>query len=275
MKIDSHQHYWIYDPVRDSWIDDTMKVLQKDFLPGDLFPALRKQSINGTVAVQADQSEEETNFLLNVAEENDWIKGVVGWVDLKAGNIEQKLRYFSQFKKLKGFRHIVQTEPDEHFMLDPAFQNGIRYLKDFNFSYDILIYPKQLPAAIRLAENHPDQVFVLDHMAKPFIKDRKIEPWAAHILELAKNPNVACKLSGIITEADHQNWKADDCAPYMDVVFESFGVERLMFGSDWPVCLLAGTYEQVVMLVEDYVKNQPGDVKEKIFGKNARRIYQL
>jgi L-fuconolactonase len=275
MKIDAHQHFWIYQPLRDTWIDDTMTILQRDFLPGNLATTIGKNSIDGTIAVQADQSEEETYFLLDLSKKHDWIKGVVGWVDLRADDIEKKLEDFSKYLKLKGFRHIVQAEPDVNFMLKPEFQYGISLLKHFDFRYDILVYPKQLPAAIQLVENHPDQTFILDHIGKPLIQEKIIEPWAGLIDQLAQNPNVVCKLSGIITEADQKNWTHEDIKPYLDVVFKSFGSDRLMFGSDWPVCLLAGSYEQVVDLIKDYLKDYPEYIINKIFAENTSRIYKI
>ena len=275
MKIDSHQHFWIYNPVRDSWIDESMKVIRRDFLPGDLSPVIKEQNIDGTIAVQADQSEDETKFLLNLANENDWIVGVVGWIDLMSNDVGERLKYFSSFKKLKGFRHIVQAEPDNDFMLNKKFQNGISCLKHYDFTYDILVYPYQLSAAIKLCEKYFQQKFVVDHIAKPFIKKNTIEPWASQIKELASNKNVFCKLSGIITEADHKNWKPDDIYPYLDIIFESFGYDRLLFGSDWPVCLLAGSYKQVKNLIEVYTRKISFEDKEKIFGKNAMLFYNI
>ena len=275
MIIDAHQHFWIYDPVRDSWIDESMQILKRNFLPEDLARIIKENSIDGTIAVQADQSENETNFLLGLAEKNTWISGVVGWVDLMAQDIEEKLEHFSSYKKLKGFRHIVQAEPDENFMLNEKFRNGIGQLKNYNFTYDILIYPHQLPAAIKLTEKHPDQKFILDHIAKPSIKKKGIEPWASGIKELAMNPNVFCKISGIITEADHRNWKSKEIYPYLDIVFNAFGYDRLLFGSDWPVCLLAGLYNQVINLIDEYMKNASDENKEKIFGKNAVSFYNI
>ena len=271
--IDSHQHYWIYNPVRDGWIDESMKILQRDFLPEHLSPLLDELSIIGTIAVQADQSEVETNFLLNLADKYEQILGVVDWVDLQSKNIVEQLDHFATFKKLKGFRHIVQAEPDENFLLNKKFQNGISLLKKYNFTYDILIYPNQLPAAVKFVQKNPEQKFILDHIAKPYIKKKEIKPWALQIKELAKNQNVYCKLSGIITEADHKNWNAREIFPYLDIVFSAFGSDRLTFGSDWPVCLLAGSYEQVLNLIEEYLKNESEETKEKIFYKNAISFY--
>ena len=275
MKIDAHQHFWIYNSVRDAWIDDSMKILKRNFLPEDLEPVLKHSSIDGTIAVQADQSENETNFLLGLAEKNKWIFGVVGWIDLMAPDIEKRLERFSTIKKLKGFRHIVQAEPDNNFMVSEKFRRGIGFLKDFNLTYDILIYPHQLPAAIKLAEKNYEQKFILDHIAKPFIRKKEIDPWASGIKELAKNYNVYCKISGIITEADHKNWKPEDIYPYLDIVFEAFGYERLLFGSDWPVCLLAGSYKKVFNLIKEYTKNSSKENEEKIFGNNSVSFYNI
>lgn len=275
MKIDAHQHFWIYNPVRDFWIDESMKVLRRNFLPGDLYPLVQQESIDGTIAIQADQSEEETNFLLNLTNENNWIVGVVGWIDLMNKDVEKRLEHFSSYKKLKGFRHIVQAELDNNFMLDEKFQNGISCLRDYNFTYDILIYPHQLPSAIKLSEKNPEQKFILDHIAKPHIKKNEIEPWASLIKELAENKNVFCKISGIITEADHKNWRPEDIYPYIDIVFDSFGYDRLLFGSDWPVCLLAGSYKQVKNLIEKYIAGTSSENKKKIFGNNAHLFYNI
>jgi L-fucono-1,5-lactonase len=275
MNIDSHQHFWRYDPARHSWIDESMGPLKRDFLPEDLASELDANGIDASVAVQADQSEEETLFLLDLAERARRIAGVVGWIDLASPRIEERLRFFSRYRKLCGFRHIVQSEPGDDFMLRPEFMRGISCLREFGFAYDILIYPKQLPAAIELVDRFSGQRFVVDHLAKPEIKTRKISDWAAGIGSIGRNPNVHCKLSGLVTEADWRGWTSADFDPYLDVVFEAFGVDRLMFGSDWPVCLLAGSYQQVRQIVENYVdRNAPG-AREKIFGENASRFYDL
>jgi L-fuconolactonase len=275
MNIDSHQHFWRYDPARHAWIDESMWPLKRDFLPEDLASELDNNGIDASIAVQADQSEEETLFLLDLAERARGIAGVVGWTDLASPQVEERLRFFSQYGKLCGFRHVVQSEPDDDFMLRPEFMRGISRLQEFGFTYDILIYPKQLPAAIELAGRFPGQRFVVDHLAKPGIKTKSISEWAAQIRSVGRNPNVYCKLSGLVTEADWRGWRPADFDPYLDVVFEAFGVDRLMFGSDWPVCLLAGSYEQVRQIVEDHVdRNAPG-AKDKIFGENATRFYDL
>jgi L-fuconolactonase len=275
MKIDAHQHFWRYDPVRGAWINDEMTVIRRDFLPNDLAPELKSNKIEGCVAVQADQSEAETLFLLDLAAKNNFIHGVVGWVDLCAPNLAEPLEAFSRHRKLRGFRHIVQAEPDDRFMLRESFLRGIRSLRQFGFTYDILIYTHQFPAAIELVAKFPDQPFVLDHLGKPPIKTRQVEPWAHHIRTLASNSNVFCKVSGMVTEADWKNWRADDFKPYLDVVFESFCVERLMFGSDWPVCLLAGNYRQVLELVSNYTQKLTAQERDKIFGLNAKQFYGL
>ena len=275
MKIDAHQHFWRYDRVRDAWINDQMTVIRRDFLPQDLEPELKANKIDGCVAVQADQSEAETNFLLDLAAKNEFIRGVVGWVDLSAPNVAERMELFSKHKKLRGFRHIVQAEPDDRFMLRDSFLRGIKALRQFHFTYDILIYTHQFPAAIELVAKFPEQRFVLDHLGKPPIKARQLEPWTRHIRTLASNTNVFCKVSGMVTEGDWKTWRADDFKPYLDVVFESFCAERLMFGSDWPVCLLAGSYRQVLELVSSYTQKLSAADQDKIFGLNAKRFYGL
>jgi len=275
MNIDSHQHFWMYDSARQAWIDGTMTLLKHDFLPEQLASELDGNKVDGSVAVQADQSEQETAFLLDLAKRSQRIVGVVGWVDLASPQIEQRLQFFSQFKKLRGFRHIVQSEPDEGFLLRPDFARGISRLHEFGFTYDILIYPKQLPAAIELVAKFPKQRFVVDHLAKPKIKTKNIAAWATQIGAMARYPNVYCKLSGMVTEADWRHWTPADFNPYLDVVFEAFGADRLMFGSDWPVCLLAASYQQVKQIVEEYVDRKAPAEREKIFGANAIRFYDL
>jgi len=275
MVIDSHQHFWKYDPVRYAWIDDSMQVLQKDFLPSDLGPILKDNKVDGCVAVQADQSEAETEFLLRMVGENDFIKGVVGWVDLRADNIADRLAYFSQDKKLKGVRHIVQEEPDPEFMLRKDFQNGIGHLARFGLTYDILVYPNQLAAAVLLARAFPDQKFVLDHIAKPRIFEGLDNQWVHHIKELALNPNVSCKVSGMVTETRNFKWQQEDFSPFMEVVLNAFGWQRLLYGSDWPVCLLGGSYKEVLAIVKDYMDKLPEKEKAGIMGLNAINFYSL
>jgi len=251
-----------------------MSVLKRNFLPDDLIPELWDNQIHGCVAVQADQSEEETMFLLDLASHFNEIKGVVGWVDLCSPELPKRLKYFLQFEKLCGFRHVVQSEPDG-YMLRDSFMAGIELLQQFNFSYDILIYPHQLADAMKLIQRFPKQRFVIDHIAKPLIRSRMISPWAQQVRAIAKNSNVYCKLSGLITEADWRNWRDSDFKPYLDVVFDAFGPDRLMFGSDWPVCLLAGTYQSVKKLTVDYIRDLPPEQQEKILGLNAASFYGL
>jgi L-fuconolactonase len=275
MRIDAHQHFWRYDPVGYAWITDDMSVLRRDFLPADLLPELSANGIDASIVVQADQSERDTLFLLDLAAKNPAIAGVVGWVDLCSASVSERLKYFSKFEKLCGFRHVVQAEPDDNFMLREDFQRGIAALAEFNFTYDILIYPKQLRAALALAEHFPKQRFVIDHIAKPEIKARKLSPWAEEMRAIAANSNIFCKVSGMITEGDWHHWRADDFRPYLDVVFEAFGPDRLLFGSDWPVCLVAGSYSKVKQLVADYMRGLSGADKAKIFGGNAVQFYGL
>lgn len=275
MVIDSHQHFWKYDPVTYSWIDDSMKVLQRDFLPSDLGPILQSNGVDGCVAVQADQSEAETDFLLELARENEFIKGVVGWVDLRSEDVNKRLAHFSQNKKLKGVRHIVQEEPDPEFMLRKDFQNGIKHLADFGLTYDILVYPNQLAAAVLLSRVFPEQKFVLDHIAKPRISEGLDQEWVNNIKELASNPNVSCKVSGMVTETTNFQWQQEDFYPFMDIVLNAFGWQRLMYGSDWPVCLLAGNYKEVITIVTDYISKLSKNERAGIMGLNAKEFYSL
>lgn len=275
MRIDSHQHFWKYHPVKDAWISDEMKVIQRDFLPADLLPLLKAKCIDGCVSVQADQSEEETHFLLQLAKENDFIKGVVGWIDLRAENLEARLEYFSQYKKLKGFRHIVQAEPEDEFMLQEDFCTGISKLAKYNFTYDLLILPKHLPYATALVKRFPQQSFVIDHLAKPDFKQIDFAVWEKEIRAIAACPNVMCKVSGLVTEADWNNWKKSDFTYCLDVVTEVFGIDRLMFGSDWPVSLLAASYGESSDIVEDYFSKFSNEEQDKFWGQNAIEFYHL
>ncbi len=275
MKIDSHQHFWHYCEVKHSWINDSMSAIKKNFLPQDLKIELESKGIDGCVAVQADQHEDETNFLIAQAKDHDFIKGVVGWVDLRADNIEERLEYYKQFDSIKGFRHVVQDEPDVNFMKRLDFQNGISRLEQFDFTYDILIFPTQLEAAIHTVEQFPNQKFVVDHIAKPYIKDGQIDQWKKGMQSIAKHENVFCKLSGMVTEADWLNWKQEDFTPYLDAVIEMFGVDRVMYGSDWPVSLIEWTYGEVKGIVDTHCEQFSEGEKEKIYGKNAVEFYSL
>ncbi|MEO9511261.1 MAG: amidohydrolase family protein [Flavobacteriaceae bacterium] len=274
MKIDSHQHFWKYDPVRDNWIDASMEAIRRDFLPDDLERILQQSGIDGCVAVQADQSEQETEFLLQLAKENSFIKGVVGWVDLCASNVSERLEHFSRNSHFKGVRHILQAENND-FMLQKCFQHGIAQLKQFDLSYDILVFSKQLRNCITLVKNFPDQRFVLDHLGKPNIKDGELNDWKADIRELAECPNVYCKLSGMVTEADWNHWKPQDIYPYIEEIINAFGTDRIMYGSDWPVCLLAGQYTEIFEIVNDYIGQLTPDEQKAIMGDTAANFYKL
>lgn len=274
MIIDSHQHFWKYDPIRDAWIDDSMQVIRRDFLPQELESILKANDVAGCVAVQADQSETETEFLLDCANKNPFIKGVVGWVDLKTKDVEARLAHYSEDAKLKGVRHIVQAEAND-FMLGKDFQNGISKLQQFNLTYDILIFPPQINAAIALVNKFPNQKFVIDHMAKPYIKSGEIKEWESKITELSQAPNVFCKVSGMVTEADLKYWKVSDFTPYLDVIFNTFGTDRILYGSDWPVCLLAAQYEEQLNIIQNYTKDFSTQEQLKVFGNNAVDFYNL
>jgi L-fuconolactonase len=274
MRIDSHQHFWKYDPAEYPWIRDDWPV-RRDCLPPELQALLIEAELNGSIAVQARQSLDETRWLLRLAEEHSFIKGVVGWVDLRAEHAARQLDELSNHSRFVGVRHVAQDEPDDHFLIQPDFLRGLALLESRGLVYDLLVYPRQLPASIEVARRFPGQSFVLDHIAKPFIRDGKLSPWREQIRELARFPNVSCKISGLVTEADWTAWQPEDFGPYLEVVFEAFGPERLMFGSDWPVCLLAGTYAQVFELMVAYaVQLSPRD-RAKLFGENATRIYKL
>lgn len=275
LHIDAHQHFWIYNETEFDWIDDSMAALRRDFLPGDLEPELRALEFQGSVVVQTRQTLEESRWLLELADSHPSIVGVVGWADLSSPDIEQQLRILTQYPKLVGLRHIVQSEPDDRFLLRPEFLRGIAALEPFDLAYDILIYAKHLPVAIEFVEKFPRQRFVLDHMAKPQIKCQQIDAWAAAIDKLSQFPNVFCKMSGLVTEADWKHWTTDQIRPYLDVAFDAFGPERLMIGSDWPVCLVAASYEKAIKLVGDYIAERaPGHVDD-VLGGNAQRFWRL
>lgn len=275
MVIDTHQHFWVYDQTRHAWIDDDMKRIRKNFLPEDLKPVLDKNKIDGCIAVQADQTEAENEFLLGLTEKNDFIKGIIGWVDFRSEEIEKKLGYYSEMEIIKGFRHIVQGEPDHNFLLRPDFLNGISKLEKYGFVYEILVFPHQLGAVLEFVKRFPNQKFVIDHLAKPYIKDGFSEGWKVMMKEIAKCKNVYCKVSGMITEADYRTWNYDQLKPYIEVVLEYFGPERLMFGSDWPVCLVAGEYNQVREIAEKAVSQFSPSEQEAFWGKNAIEFYKL
>ena len=272
MHLDSHQHFWRYDATQYSWIP-TGSPLQRDWLPADLAMIHRSLGFSGSIAVQVRQSLAESYWMLGLADADPRTQGVVGWVDLKSDRVEEDLAPLAGHPRFVGVRHIAQDEPDHRFLVQPDFLRGINRLRQFGLTYDILIYPQQLPAAIELVARFPEQPFVLDHLAKPLIRQASLVPWESQIRELARYENVLCKVSGMVTEAHHQSWKALDFRPYLDVVFEAFGARRLMFGSDWPVCLLAGSYEQVEGLVRDYSRHLTEKDSEAFWGGNCRGFY--
>lgn len=275
MKIDTHQHFWHYNPREYGWMQVGMDILKTDHLPDDLLPLLQSVGFDGTVAVQARQIVEETRWLLELADQHAFIKGVVGWVDLRSPQLRDQLERFAAHPKMCGVRHVVHDEPDGQFMLREDFVRGIGVLAAFDLTYDLLLFPKHLPVACELVSKFPDQPFVLDHIAKPFIKDGRVSPWDADIRRLAEFPNVFCKVSGMVTEANWKAWKLADFRPYLDIVFDVFGAKRLMVGSDWPVCTLAGAYSQVMQLALEYVAQLPEAEQADVLGNNAIDFYKL
>ncbi len=275
MQIDAHQHFWRYDQREYGWIDDSMAALRRDFLPADLKPELERSGFQGCIAVQARQTLEETRWLLELAERAPFILGVVGWVDLRSPQLRCELEWLAGKSKLVGIRHVVQSEPDERFLLQPDFLRGIAMLEEFDLAYDILIYPRHLPVAAEFVARFPRQRFVLDHLAKPPIKSGALDAWVRGIRELAAFKNVFCKVSGLVTEADWQAWKPEDMLPYLDVAFESFGPSRLMVGSDWPVCTVAAPYSRVMDIVKDYLGTYAAEERDAVLGGNAAKFWRL
>jgi L-fuconolactonase len=275
MRLDSHQHFWRYSPSEHTWMTDQMTVLKQDFLPQDLEPLLRSIHFDGCISVQARQNLEETRWLLELAEEHSFIKGVVGWVDLRSEQLAAQLQRFARHPKLVGVRHVVHDEPDDNFMLGDAFRRGIAQLRDFDLTYDLLLFPRHLPVAMRLVDEFPQQPFVLDHIAKPAIAEAAFSPWQEDLRRLAEFPNVFCKLSGMVTEAKWKQWQPGDFHGYIELVLEAFGADRLMIGSDWPVCTLSGDYATVMKIVIDYVKKLPPEAQAGILGENCARFYGI
>mgnify|MGYP001442986009 CR=1 FL=1 len=274
MKIDSHQHFWDYNPEEYPWMQgEKMNPIRRNFGPGDLWAEQERVGLDGSIAVQARQSLKESRWLLELAQNDSRLKGVVGWVDLRGPSLEAELEELSPNKKFVGVRHVVHDEPDDQFMLRPEFLRGIGKLHGYGMTYDLLLFPKHLPVAVEVVKQFPEQPFVLDHIAKPFIKDGGMSPWYRDIAELASFPNVYCKVSGMVTEAAWRAWNKRDFRPYLDIVFDAFGEDRLMFGSDWPVCLLGGDYAEVVQLVTDYLGDRGAETIEKVMGSNAARFY--
>jgi L-fuconolactonase len=274
MRVDAHQHFWRYSKEEYGWISNPMAAIRRDFLPGDLRPLLHETGIDVTVAVQARQSLEETDWLLDLAETHDWIAGVVGWAPLVSAQAHETLEKLAARTKLKGVRHVLQGEPND-YMQREDFHAGITLLRRYSLTYDVLVVERQLPAAIQLVDRHPQQPFVLDHIAKPLIAAYELEPWRTQIRELACRPHVCCKLSGMVTEASFDTWTVEDLRPYIETVLECFGAERLMFGTDWPVCTVASSYARWVGTVREFTAELTEDEQKSIFGGNAARFYGL
>jgi L-fuconolactonase len=273
--IDAHHHFWKYDLQRDDWITEKMKILRRDYLPADLEPVLADNQITGTVVVQSDRSENENEFQLENAARHPYIKGVVGWLDLEADNIEERLSYYQQFKKLKGFREVLQADPQRDRMLFPTFQRGIGLLNKYGFSYDLLIFSDQLEYAEKLVAAYPDQRFVIDHLAKPDIRGGFIQEWEKRIRRFAVYENVYCKISGMVSEANWDNWSEDQFRPYLSSILKTFGLKRIMFGSDWPVCLVAADYHMVKQIVFNFFSSFSMSEQADFFGGNAVKFYHL
>jgi L-fuconolactonase len=274
MTVDAHQHFWKYQPKRDTWITPEMEAIRRDFLPGDLENILKDNRVEATIAVQADQSEKETDFLIKCSQTHPFVKGIVGWTDLQSPHVQARLEYYFQFDQVKGFRHVAQSEPD-NFLLSSAFCNGVSLLEQYDFTYDILIYPRHLASALAFVRKFPRQQFVIDHLAKPGIKSQETEPWKKQIMEIAKCENVHCKISGMVTEGDWRRWRPADFRPYVETVLEAFTPKRLMYGSDWPVCLVATDYKGQLDLTRNFIESLSLSEKKAIMGANATRFYHL
>ena len=275
MAIDAHHHFWRYTAAEYGWIADDMATLRRDFLPEDLRREIHAANVEGVVSVQARQTLEETRWLLELAENNDFIRGVVGWAPLVSETVQANLEHLSRRPKLKALRHVLQDEPDDGYMLRDDFNRGLSLLKKFGLVYDILIFERHLPQTIELVDRHPEQRFVLDHLAKPRVREGIISPWRENLRELAKRPNVYCKLSGLATEADHQSWTPEQLEPYLQAALDTFGPRRLMFGSDWPVCLLATGYQRWFDLVSEFIAPLSPPERAHILGETAIEAYHL
>ncbi|MFP6886871.1 MAG: amidohydrolase family protein [Opitutales bacterium] len=275
MKIDSHHHFWKYDPIEYSWMNEDMGVLKRDYGPTELKKEIDEAGIDGVVSVQASQTLAETDALLDYAAKEDFIKGVVGWFPLAEENVVEVIAPYVDNRLLKGVRHVVQDEPDDRFILGEDFNRGVSHLKEFGLVYDILIYERQLAPSIEFVDRHPNLVFVLDHVAKPRIRDNAMKPWADLMRQMAERPNVYCKLSGMATEGDWKNWTEEQLVRYAEVALEAFGSQRLMFGSDWPVALLAVEYQRWVAIVDDFISTLSEDEQAAIWGETAARAYKL
>lgn len=274
MLLDAHQHFWQYDPQRHAWIDESMQSIRRSFMPPDLEPLLQVNGVQGTVLVQVDQTQLENRFMLELAAANPWIKAVVGWIDLQAPDVQEQAQALQAYPLLRGFRHVAQAEPDAQWLCRPEVVRGIRAIGKLGFSYDILIYPHQLEAAIQLVQQCPDQPFVLDHLAKPYIREKDINGWRRLVQRLSAYENVFAKLSGLVTEAHWQHWQLMDIYPYLEVALQTFGTARLMWGSDWPVCEVAASYQQTLDLVQAFIAPLTAAEQAAIMGGNAARFYE-
>jgi len=275
MTIDAHHHFWRYTTDEFGWIDESMQAIRRDFGPDDLRATLDEAGIEGAVSVQARQSMEETAWLLALAAVHDWLRGVVGWVPLVEPSIGEVLAKLASAPKLVGVRHVLHDEPDDDYMLRDDFNQGIRALRNHGLVYDILIFERHLPQTLTFVDRHPDQPFVVDHIAKPRIAAGELEPWRTHIRALAERPNVTCKVSGMVTEADWAAWTPEALRPYCDTVLDAFGPSRLMFGSDWPVCLVASGYTQWAETVRTWIADLSADEQAQIMGGTAAQVYGL
>ena len=273
MRLDAHVHFWRYNEAEYEWIGDSMAAIRRDFLPPDWREVAGTLGFDGLIAVQARQTFEETQWLLELADEHPQVAGVVGWADLRSPALDDQLDILADHTKLVGLRHIVQSEPDPNYMLDDLFLRGIARVGHHDLVYDILIVARQLPAAIEMVGHFPRQRFVLNHIAKPDIRAGEMEPWASNLHRLAEHEHVWCKLSGMATESDWAGWTPDDLHAYLDVVLDAFGHERLMIGSDWPVCLVAGSYARVMGVVMAWMHTLPEDAQRGILGENCARAY--
>lgn len=272
--IDAHQHLWRYTAEEYGWIDDAMRAIRRDFLPGDLSSAMQSAGVNGAVAVQARQSLEETRWLLELADASEVIAGVVGWAPLASPLFRQSVEEFAGRPKLRGLRHVLQGEASG-YMEGKQFNDSVAMLSQLGLTYDVLIHEHQLPEAIAFVDRHPQQLFVLDHIAKPRIREAVLEPWAENIREMARRENVCCKISGMVTESDWANWMPATLHPYLDVVVEAFGPQRLMAGSDWPVCLVASSYERWFTVLHAYFASFSEEERSAVFGGAAIHFYGL
>jgi len=273
--IDAHHHFWRYAKAEYGWMSDDMAAIRRDFLPPDLEREIRAAGVDGVVTVQARQSVEETAWLLSLAETHPFIRGVVGWVPLADPAVEAHLDRFARHPKLRAVRHVVHDEPDPDFILGEAFNRGVSRLKEYRLVYDILIFERHLPQATAFVDRHPEQPFVLDHIAKPRIRDGALEPWAGRMRELARRPNVRCKLSGVVTEADWARWTPAGIRPFLETALEAFGPDRLLWGSDWPVCLVASSYARWKRVVDDFVAALSASERARVLGGCAIETYRL